>query len=96
MQDLIHCLAALHAGVKPLSGLVAVTGIFVPLLDEEPVLAAAILFARLHAHEHELAVEAIAMQSEFKVAFGEAFVGIADRLPGAAVPDSPDLRHIRV
>src|SRR5262249_41081890 len=87
VQDLTHCAAALQAGVKPLSGLVAVTGIFVPLLDEEPVLAAAILFARLHAHEHELAVEAIAMQSEFEVAFGEAFVGIADRLPDAAVPD---------
>src|SRR5262249_32981500 len=87
VQDLTHCAAALQAGVKPLSGLVAVTGMFVPLLDEEPVLAAAILFARLHAHEHELAVEAIAMQSEFEVAFGEAFVRIADRLPDAAVPD---------
>ena len=84
MLDLIHGAAARHARVVGERWLVAVAGIFVALLDQEPVLFAAILFARLHAHQHEVAVEAVAVQPELEVALGEPLVWIADRLPGAA------------
>ena len=87
MQDLIHGAAALYAGVELLGGLVAFAGIFVAFLDQEPVLAAAVFFAGFHTDEDKLAVEAIAMQPEFKIALGKSFVGVADWLPGAAVPD---------
>src|SRR5262249_53893817 len=58
-----------------------------PLLDQEPVLASAILLTRLHAHEHEVAIEPVAVQPEFEIALGQPPVRVADRLPGAAVPD---------
>jgi len=87
VQDLIHGAPALHAGVELLGGLFAFAGIFITFLDEEPVLAPAVLFPRLHADEHEVAVEALAVEPEFEIAFCQAFIRVADRLPGAAVPD---------
>ena len=95
-QDLVHGAAALHAGVELLGRLVAVAGIVVALLDQQPVLPAAILLARLHAHQHVVAVQPVAVQAEFEIALGETLVGVADRLPRAVGPrSSPGRRHIR-
>ena len=87
VQDLVHGPAALHAGVECLGRLVALAGIVVALLDQQPVLPAAIFFARLHAHQHVIAVQPVAVQAKFEIALGETLVGVADRLPGAFVPD---------
>ncbi len=85
--DLLHGAAALRACVVILGRLVALTGVFVALLDQEPILAATVRFAGLHADQHPIAFEPIAMQPEFEIALGQAFVGVADRLPSALVPD---------
>src|SRR5207247_2601660 len=85
--DLLHGPPALHAGIVGFRRLVAVARIVVAFLDEEPVLALAPGAILLHAHEHPIAFEAVAVQPEFEVALGKAFVGVTDRLPGAAVPD---------
>ena len=49
---------------------IAVMGVFVLMLDQEPVgaLAAAILVI-LHAHEHPAAMQVFAVETEFQIAF---------------------------
>src|SRR5262249_59809819 len=66
-------------------------GIFVAMLDQEPVGALAAVAVVSHAHQHPAAMQLVAMQVELEVALGEAARGIV-RIPGAAVPqlDGPD------
>ena len=76
-------------GIGPLLqnvGRIVASGEFVVALDEQPVL---VLVARLapHADQMPAALQLLAHELEFEMAFGEALVRIADRRPGAAVPD---------
>ncbi len=60
--------------------------IFIVALDKEPVV---VLLARVPAHPDEMpsAFELLSMELEVEVALGEALMRVADRRPGAAIPD---------
>ena len=87
MLDLVHGPATLHAGCELHCRFAAIARVVVALLDQEPILPFAFAGPGLHADENVIAIEAIAVQPEFEIALGQALVRIAERLPGAAVPD---------
>ncbi len=86
--DLVHGPVADHAGRHAIEPrlTILVEGLIVAVLDQKPVMAAVILRSRTHAGEHPGPLEPLAMKDEFQVAFLQAFMRIADRLPGAFVP----------
>src|SRR5665647_404319 len=65
--------------------------VFVPLLDEQPVLAGAGALVRLrggvHAHEHPSSVEPPTGEAELELAATIARLGVADGLPAPGVPE---------
>src|SRR5205085_5513037 len=54
--------------------------------DQQPVVAP-VAIARAHAHEHEAAMEALAVELEDEMAVAIARMRVADRRPGAVIPD---------
>ena len=56
------------------------------MFDQEPVGALAPVAVVTHAHQHKAAVQLVAMQREFQVAFPESLLGIVG-FPIAAVPE---------
>ena len=62
------------------------TRIIVAVLDQKPVEALAAGAVVFHPHQHPFAVQLLAFQREFEVAFLEALLGIV-REPVAAIPD---------
>jgi hypothetical protein len=83
----MHGAPALHACVVVLRRLVAFAGKVIALFDQQPILAAPVVFATLHAHQVPLAVEAVAMEGEGKVPLGEPRLRMVVRFPGPVVPD---------
>jgi hypothetical protein len=60
------------------------------VLDQKPVLArlaaTALRVATFHMDEHPLALHSLALQGKLELALLQALMRIADRLPGACVP----------
>ena len=85
--DLIHGPAGgdRSVGIEHIIGL-AFPGIFVAMFDQQPVGALAPIAVATHAHQHKAAVQLVAMQREFQVAFPESLLGIVG-FPIAAVPE---------
>src|SRR3546814_9976794 len=62
----------------------------VAVLDQQPVLAragAGFGIAALHVHQHPFALHALAVEPELEITILEPGMGIAERLPGARVPE---------
>src|SRR6185369_10900815 len=65
----------------------------VALLDQQPRLLA-LAGVAVHAHQRPAAVQLLAMQLELELAGTVARARVADRLPGAAVPDDHGARAV--
>jgi hypothetical protein len=65
---------------------VVAVGLVVALLDEKPVLAL-LLATRPHADQRPGTAHSLAVEPEGQLALLQGFVRIADRLPGAAIPE---------
>src|SRR5690606_77581 len=77
------------AGRELLREPVVLGRVFVAMLDEQPVLAAARFrfgVAARHVDEHPLTLHTLAVEGELEVTFLEALMRIADRLPNTFVP----------
>src|SRR5690349_4618420 len=68
--------------------------VIVALLEQQPALVAAAVFAAAAANQIPGAVQLLAVKLEFQMAFGVALVGIALRRPGAAVPEHHRARAV--
>ena len=86
LRDLRHRPSRGHGAIllQDVVGL-AFFGVFVAVLDQEPVGALAAVAVALHSHQHPASVQLVAVQDEFQVALLEAALGIIG-FPSAAIP----------
>ena len=87
--DLVHRAPSAHARREACDAVV-VARVSVALLDEEPVVLAAVAFARRQAHEHPGAVQPFALQDELQLASAQILVHVAQGLPRPFVPEHHD------
>ena len=75
--------------IVPLSvgGVKTGQGVFIALLDEQPLVAFAARAAGAHAGQHEFSVQLFSVQAEFQVPFAQHLGGVAQGRPRAGIPD---------
>ena len=83
--DFRHGAPGLHADIVVGQDRVAGLRELVLLLDQEPGIL--LLAPPLHPHQHPGTAQLVAGQAELEAAFGIVGFGVAQRLPGARVPD---------
>ena len=86
MRDLRHRSPRGHGAIilQEVVGL-AFSGVFVAVLDQEPVGALAAVAVAPHPHQNPAALQLVAVQGELQVALLEAALGVIG-FPGAAIP----------